>query len=200
MGDNMKLLGWTGVYFPSKSLTPNDSEETSFVLVEVSLCLLLPRVMYAGADWSMTQFVLTCVLLCAWMGRAMCCCMLQNYTFWIERHDCGQCMAVNTTICSGYCYTQDSNLRGHSGRSYLIQRGCLPTSLVYRVAHVPGCPQDAGHLLYYPESRQCRCSRCDKRTFRCVRTGRTRRGACPNKPGRGQTRGSGETRSVGAGL
>lgn len=33
-------------------------------------------------------------------------CMLENYTLLIEKHGCDQCMAVNTTICSGFCHSQ----------------------------------------------------------------------------------------------
>lgn len=54
----------------------------------------------------MPLFVLKCMLLCALTGGTVCACMLKNHTIWIERQDCAQCMAINTTICSGYCYTQ----------------------------------------------------------------------------------------------
>uniref|UniRef100_UPI003AAE4D54 thyrotropin subunit beta-like n=1 Tax=Centroberyx gerrardi TaxID=166262 RepID=UPI003AAE4D54 len=112
------------------------------------------------------------------MGGTVCDCMLENYTLWIERHDCAQCVAINTTICSGYCYTQDTNVKGHFGKTFLIQRGCMPHSLVYRAARVPGCPHNVNPLLYYPEAHRCRCRRCDRRTHHCVRASRTPTDRC----------------------
>lgn len=56
--------------------------------------------------FSMPLFILKYSLLCALMVGTVHACMLKNHTFWIERQGCGQCVAINTTICSGYCYTQ----------------------------------------------------------------------------------------------
>uniref|UniRef100_A0A3Q3QQD8 Gonadotropin subunit beta-2 n=1 Tax=Monopterus albus TaxID=43700 RepID=A0A3Q3QQD8_MONAL len=110
---------------------------------------------------SMPLFVLKWMPLCALMGGMVGACMLKNHTLWIERQGCTQCVAINTTICSGYCYTQDTNLRGRFGRTFLIQCSCVPLSLVYRAACVPGCPKDVNPELYYPVARHCSCGRCD---------------------------------------
>ncbi|XP_062314471.1 thyrotropin subunit beta-like [Osmerus eperlanus] len=114
--------------------------------------------------------VFTCGLLGVLMGAmgVVCDCMLENYTLLIEKHGCDQCMAVNTTICSGFCHSQDTNVKGRVGKSYLIQQGCMPHTLAYRAAHVPGCQQNISSLLYYPESRSCHCARCDGHTHHCV--------------------------------
>uniref|UniRef100_A0A3Q4HWS0 Glycoprotein hormone subunit beta domain-containing protein n=1 Tax=Neolamprologus brichardi TaxID=32507 RepID=A0A3Q4HWS0_NEOBR len=109
----------------------------------------------------MPLFALKSSLLCVLMVGAVYSCMLKNYTLWIEKQDCTQCVAINTTICSGYCYT-----------TFLIQRSCVPLSLVYRAAHIPGCPKDVNPQLYYPAAHCCSCRRCDTRTHRCVRTSR----------------------------
>uniref|UniRef100_A0A673WS74 Thyroid stimulating hormone subunit beta n=1 Tax=Salmo trutta TaxID=8032 RepID=A0A673WS74_SALTR len=103
---------------------------------------------------------------CVWQG--VCVCMMENYTLVIEKRGCSQCIAVNTTICSGFCHTQDTNVKGRVGKSYLIQRGCMPHSLVYHPARVPGCPLHVNNVLYYPESRRCHCTRCDGHAHRCV--------------------------------
>ncbi|CAL8325737.1 unnamed protein product [Merluccius merluccius] len=58
------------------------------------------------------------------------------------------------------------------GKHFLIQRGCMPGSLVYRPARVPGCPQNINPVIYYPESHRCQCRHCDRRTHHCVRTSR----------------------------
>ncbi|KAM7411816.1 hypothetical protein PAMA_021679 [Pampus argenteus] len=96
--------------------------------------------------------------------------MLKNQTIWIDKQDCDQCVAINTTICSGYCFTQDTNLKGRFGRNFLIQRSCVPLSLEYRAAHLPGCPQDVNPQLYYPVARCCSCRHCDSRTNHCIRS------------------------------
>uniref|UniRef100_A0A3P9DNK2 Gonadotropin subunit beta-2 n=1 Tax=Maylandia zebra TaxID=106582 RepID=A0A3P9DNK2_9CICH len=126
--------------------------------------------MSSGSFYLMPLFALKSLLLCVLMVGAVYTCMLKNYTLWIEKQDCTQCVAINTTICSGYCYTQDTNLRGRFGRTFLIQRSCVPLSLVYRAAHIPGCPKDVNPQLYYPAAHCCSCRRCDTRTHRCVRT------------------------------
>uniref|UniRef100_A0A673BGU6 Gonadotropin subunit beta-2 n=1 Tax=Sphaeramia orbicularis TaxID=375764 RepID=A0A673BGU6_9TELE len=105
-----------------------------------------------------------------------------NYTLWIEDHNCSQCMAINTTICSGYCYTQDTNFRGRIGRTFLIQRSCLPRSVVYRPAHMPSCPHNVDPHLYYPAAQSCSCRRCDTRTHRCIRTRRYSEDQCTVSP------------------
>ncbi|XP_056240259.1 follitropin subunit beta-like [Seriola aureovittata] len=127
----------------------------------------------------MPWFVLKCMLLCALVGGTVCACTLKNHTLWIESNNCAQCVAINTTICSGYCYTQDTNLRGRFGRTFLIQRSCVPHSLVYQAAFVPGCPQDVNPKLYYPVAHRCSCRRCDTRTHHCVRTSRISYDQCP---------------------
>uniref|UniRef100_A0A3B4WEX4 Glycoprotein hormone subunit beta domain-containing protein n=1 Tax=Seriola lalandi dorsalis TaxID=1841481 RepID=A0A3B4WEX4_SERLL len=123
-----------------------------------------------GATNTMPWFVLKCMLLCALVGGTVCACTLKNHTLWIESNNCAQCVAINTTICSGYCYTQvttathshtcifpvspffqDTNLRGRFGRTFLIQR----------TAFVPGCPQDVNPKLYYPVAHRCSCRHCD---------------------------------------
>uniref|UniRef100_A0A3P9Q4Q1 Gonadotropin subunit beta-2 n=1 Tax=Poecilia reticulata TaxID=8081 RepID=A0A3P9Q4Q1_POERE len=104
---------------------------------------------------------ITRTLLFALMVGAVYTCTLMNHTIWLEKKNCTQCVAVNTTICSGYCYTRDTNLKGSFGRAFLIQRSCVPISLVYRAAFIPGCPQDDSSQLYYPAARCCSCRRCD---------------------------------------
>uniref|UniRef100_A0A3B4GI22 Gonadotropin subunit beta-2 n=1 Tax=Pundamilia nyererei TaxID=303518 RepID=A0A3B4GI22_9CICH len=116
----------------------------------------------------MPLFALKSLLLCVLMVGAVYTCMLKNYTLWIEKQDCTQCVAINTTICSGYCYTQVTT----SVMMTYQTRSCVPLSLVYRAAHIPGCPKDVNPQLYYPAAHCCSCRRCDTRTHRCVRTSR----------------------------
>ncbi|XP_041654674.1 thyrotropin subunit beta-like [Cheilinus undulatus] len=131
----------------------------------------------------MTSAMMKFTLLCMLMAWTVCACTLKNHTLWIERQDCSQCVAVNTTICSGYCYTQDTNLRGRFGRTFLIQRSCVPLSLVYRPAWLSGCPKDVNPQLFYPSAHRCSCSRCDTRSHRCLRTRRVSYDKCTSISG-----------------
>ncbi|KAK7884243.1 hypothetical protein WMY93_027366 [Mugilogobius chulae] len=104
-------------------------------------------------------------------------CSPKNITLRLEHSECDQCVVINTTICSGFCYTQDTNLRGRFGRKFLIQRSCLPQSVVYRPVHLPDCPLNATQM-FYPAAEHCSCRRCDTRTHHCVRTRRQTRDRC----------------------
>uniref|UniRef100_A0AAY5L5T3 Glycoprotein hormone subunit beta domain-containing protein n=1 Tax=Esox lucius TaxID=8010 RepID=A0AAY5L5T3_ESOLU len=123
--------------------------------------------------------VLMWLLLCVLMGGGMCGCMTENYTLHIEKSGCNQCVTINTTICSGFCHTQDTNVKGRVGRSYLIQRGCMPHTLVHRAARVPGCPLHISPLLYFPEVHRCHCTRCDGHAHRCVHKAQDTPAPCP---------------------
>uniref|UniRef100_A0A3B4Z9C5 Gonadotropin subunit beta-2 n=1 Tax=Stegastes partitus TaxID=144197 RepID=A0A3B4Z9C5_9TELE len=121
--------------------------------------------MYVSYMWANSKYVVmliynSCLLFVSFL---VCACTLKNHTLWLEKENCTQCVAVNTTICSGYCYTKDTNLKGRFGRTFLIQRSCVPLSLVYRAAHIPGCPPGVSSQLYYPAAQCCSCSRCDTR-------------------------------------
>uniref|UniRef100_A0A3B3VCN1 Gonadotropin subunit beta-2 n=1 Tax=Poecilia latipinna TaxID=48699 RepID=A0A3B3VCN1_9TELE len=122
--------------------------------------------MSVSAFSSMPLFILRRTLLFALMVGAVYTCTLMNHTIWLEKKNCTQCVAVNTTICSGYCYTRPVHV---VPRAFLIQRSCVPISLVYRAVFIPGCPQDVGSQLYYPAARCCSCRRCDTRTHHCVK-------------------------------
>lgn len=75
--------------------------------------------------------------------------------------------------------SQDTNVKGRFGRTFLIQRSCVPLSLVYRPAQLHGCPQDVNpQLHYYPAARRCSCSRCNMRSHLCVRTRRVSYEGC----------------------
>uniref|UniRef100_A0A671L8A6 Thyrotropin subunit beta-like n=1 Tax=Sinocyclocheilus anshuiensis TaxID=1608454 RepID=A0A671L8A6_9TELE len=99
-----------------------------------------------------------CSLLFVLGGDVLLACSLKNYTLYVERHECGHCMAVNTTMCmSIFC-----------GKRFLIQRGCMHHSLVYHSAKMPGCPVHTDPLFFYPVARRCRCTKCNTTKNECV--------------------------------
>jgi len=63
---------------------------------------------------------------------------------------------------------QDTNLRGLFEMWVLIQPSCVPLSLGYRTAHVPGCPQDVNSQLHYQPANYCSCRL--QHTPHCVNT------------------------------
>ncbi|KAL2103783.1 hypothetical protein ACEWY4_000651 [Coilia grayii] len=102
-------------------------------------------------------------------GLLGCGCCLQNITLHVDMHRCGRCMAINTTICSGFCHTQDTNLKGFEGKRFLIQQGCVYHSMVYHVAKMPGCPAHTDPLFFYPVAQHCHCGRCNTKRMECIR-------------------------------
>ncbi|XP_062396132.1 thyrotropin subunit beta [Sardina pilchardus] len=113
--------------------------------------------------------LLTNSIFCLQFGVLLGCgCSLTNITLYVNMHECGHCMAVNTTICSGLCHTQDTNLRGFVGKHYLIQRGCVQRSVDYQATKMPGCPTGTDPLFFYPVARQCHCAKCNTRRMECV--------------------------------
>ncbi|CAG6021504.1 unnamed protein product [Menidia menidia] len=123
---------------------------------------------FACLSSSMPLLTLRGALLSVMMVGTVYTCTLKNHTIWIETQNCTQCVAINTTICSGYCFTRDTNLKGRFGRTFLIQRSCVPLYLAYRAAFIPGCPQDVNSQLYYPVALCCSCRRCNTRTHHCI--------------------------------
>uniref|UniRef100_A0A8C1U8L8 Thyroid stimulating hormone subunit beta n=1 Tax=Cyprinus carpio TaxID=7962 RepID=A0A8C1U8L8_CYPCA len=112
--------------------------------------------------------MLFCSLLFVLGGDVLLACSLKNYTLYVERHECGHCMAINTTMCSGMCFTQDTNVRGFVGKRFLIQRGCMHRSVVYHSAKMPGCPVHIDPLFFYPVARRCHCTKCNTTRNECV--------------------------------
>ncbi|KAG9335965.1 hypothetical protein JZ751_003444, partial [Albula glossodonta] len=103
---------------------------------------------------------LACVHLCMLVTQTLARCAPENYTLQVERHECAYCMAINTTICSGFCYSRDTNMKDHGSKKLLVQRGCMYKSLVYHTVKLLGCPHDVDPYFSYPVPLLCRCSRC----------------------------------------
>ncbi|XP_049342318.1 thyrotropin subunit beta [Astyanax mexicanus] len=108
-------------------------------------------------------------------------CSLKNFTLHVEKQECTHCLTINTTVCSGMCFTQDSNLQGVAGRKFRVQRGCVYQSVAYRSAEVPGCPAHIDPLYIYPVAQRCRCSKCNTVTNECVQTPLQLHDSCRSK-------------------
>nr|XP_032837320.1 follitropin subunit beta-like [Petromyzon marinus] len=97
-------------------------------------------------------------------------CIPVNTTIQLERADCQECTAVNTTTCAGHCITWDLN----SPLEFLLpatapnNHVCTYGRVSYRRALLRGCPRGSDPALLYPVAEECRCSACDWRTTDCT--------------------------------
>ncbi|KAJ8373113.1 hypothetical protein AAFF_G00271180, partial [Aldrovandia affinis] len=111
---------------------------------------------------------LACAVLCLLTAQTLAKCVLQNYTLYAERKDCGRCVAINTTICSGFCFSRDTNVRERGWNRLLIQRGCAYRALAYRAVKMPGCPATVDPFFSYPVALRCHCSHCNTTNNECL--------------------------------
>uniref|UniRef100_A0A3B3RLN4 Thyrotropin subunit beta n=1 Tax=Paramormyrops kingsleyae TaxID=1676925 RepID=A0A3B3RLN4_9TELE len=115
--------------------------------------------------------VIVCGLLCVLCGQALALCVLTDYTLYVEKPGCDYCMAVNTTICMGLCYSWDTNMVGPVGKRHLTQRGCTYRSVEYRTAVLPGCRPHVNPHFTYPAALGCHCSNCNTDSHECAHKG-----------------------------
>lgn len=40
------------------------------------------------------------------VGTAVPMCLLTEYTLYVEKQECDYCVAINTTICMGFCFSR----------------------------------------------------------------------------------------------
>ncbi|KAF1391980.1 hypothetical protein PFLUV_G00047710 [Perca fluviatilis] len=116
----------------------------------------------------METAVFTCCLLFLWFSPAVPMCLPTDFTLYVERPECNFCVAINTTICMGFCYSRDSNMRYRLGPRFLIQRGCTYDNVEYRTAILPGCPIAANPVFTYPVALSCHCGACRTDSDECT--------------------------------
>uniref|UniRef100_A0A670Y7I1 Follitropin subunit beta n=1 Tax=Pseudonaja textilis TaxID=8673 RepID=A0A670Y7I1_PSETE len=107
--------------------------------------------------------------------------MLSNITIAVEKEECGFCILVNATWCSGYCFTKDRASMILPQKH--VQNVCTFKSIVYETVKIPGCADHAESFYFYPVATGCHCSTCDTDITDC-----TRRGLEPNYCSYGQPR------------
>uniref|UniRef100_A0A3P9KZL9 Gonadotropin subunit beta-2 n=1 Tax=Oryzias latipes TaxID=8090 RepID=A0A3P9KZL9_ORYLA len=105
-------------------------------------------------------------------------CLPTDFTLYVEKPECDYCVAVNTTICTGFCYSRDSNMRDIFGPRFLIQRGCTYDKVEYRSAVLPGCPLESNPVFTYPVALSCHCSACRTDSDECTHRASTGGGRC----------------------
>ncbi|KAK9397078.1 lutropin subunit beta-like [Crotalus adamanteus] len=79
-------------------------------------------------------------------------CRLVNATIAAEKDDCPVCMAITTSICSGYCKT----------------KVCIYKEVQYETALLQGCPPDVDPSFTYPVALSCHCNLCNMDSSDCT--------------------------------
>ncbi|XP_058861081.1 thyrotropin subunit beta-like isoform X1 [Acipenser ruthenus] len=116
----------------------------------------------------MSAAVLTCALLCLSIGNASSLCESTAYTLYVERQECAYCVAINTTICAGFCVTRDVNLKSLLPKSALSQSSCTYQDLSYHTVTLPGCPLHSNPSYSYAVALTCRCRKCNTDYSECT--------------------------------
>ncbi|KAJ8399568.1 hypothetical protein AAFF_G00409790 [Aldrovandia affinis] len=112
----------------------------------------------------MGMVMLTGGLLCLLVGQVISICSPADYTLYVEKPDCDFCVAINTTICMGFCCSWDSNV----GKQYAVHQKCTYQAVQYHTAMLPGCPLHVDPLYSYPVALKCHCRDCKTDGNECI--------------------------------
>ncbi|XP_003220553.1 thyrotropin subunit beta [Anolis carolinensis] len=102
------------------------------------------------------------------LGQSMSFCIPVDYVIHVEKRECAYCLAINTTICEGFCMTWDSNGKKLLPRSALSQDVCTYKDMVYRTVMIPGCQHHAVSYYTYPVALSCKCGKCNTDYTDCI--------------------------------
>ncbi|XP_060628542.2 thyrotropin subunit beta [Anolis sagrei] len=102
------------------------------------------------------------------LGQSMSFCIPVDYVIHVEKRECAYCLAINTTICEGFCMTRDSNGKKLLPRSALTQDVCTYKDMVYRTVMIPGCQHHAVSYYTYPVALSCKCGKCNTDYTDCI--------------------------------
>ncbi|XP_032936342.1 thyrotropin subunit beta isoform X2 [Catharus ustulatus] len=117
----------------------------------------------------MSPFFVMSLLLGLIFGQTASLCAPSEYTIHVEKRECAYCLAINTTICAGFCMTRDSNGKKLLLKSALSQNVCTYKEMLYRTAVIPGCPHHTLPYYSYPVAVSCKCGKCNTDYSDCVR-------------------------------
>uniref|UniRef100_A0A8D2IZM6 Glycoprotein hormone subunit beta domain-containing protein n=1 Tax=Varanus komodoensis TaxID=61221 RepID=A0A8D2IZM6_VARKO len=86
-----------------------------------------------------------------------------NATIAAEKEDCPVCMAITTSICSGYCETRVCTIL-----SSFNQRVCTYKDVRYETMLLRGCPAGVDPSFTYPVALSCHCDLCKMDSSDCT--------------------------------
>ncbi|XP_068015612.1 thyrotropin subunit beta isoform X3 [Melanerpes formicivorus] len=117
---------------------------------------------------SMNPFLVMSLLFGLVFGQTASLCAPSEYTIHVEKRECAYCLAINTTICAGFCMTRDSNGKKLLLKSALSQNVCTYKEMLYQTALIPGCPPHTIPYYSYPVAVSCKCGKCNTDYSDCV--------------------------------
>ncbi|XP_044300454.1 lutropin subunit beta-like [Varanus komodoensis] len=89
-----------------------------------------------------------------------------NATIAAEKEDCPVCMAITTSICSGYCETRE--MLWKTILSSFNQRVCTYKDVRYETMLLRGCPAGVDPSFTYPVALSCHCDLCKMDSSDCT--------------------------------
>ncbi|XP_078077254.1 thyrotropin subunit beta-like [Mustelus asterias] len=95
-------------------------------------------------------------------------CSLTRYVSYVENEECGYCVAINTTICAGFCMSRDVNTKSLLPKIVLIQKVCTYQDVKYISIKLPGCPPNVDPFYRFPVILSCTCSQCATDSTDCT--------------------------------
>ncbi|XP_009811092.1 thyrotropin subunit beta [Gavia stellata] len=116
----------------------------------------------------MSPFFVMSLLFGLTFGQTASLCAPSEYIIHVEKRECAYCLAINTTICAGFCMTRDSNGKKLLLKSALSQNVCTYKEMLYQTALIPGCPHHTLPYYSYPVAVSCKCGKCNTDYSDCV--------------------------------
>ncbi|MEQ2169223.1 hypothetical protein GOODEAATRI_022947 [Goodea atripinnis] len=126
----------------------------------------------------METSVFSCWVLFLLFYPAVPMCLPTEFTLFVEKPDCDYCVAINTTICMGFCFTRDSNMRDIFRPRFVVQRSCTYDRVEYRTVILPGCAIDSNPVYTVPVALSCHCGACRTGRDECTRTANSYNANC----------------------
>ncbi|XP_078129826.1 lutropin subunit beta [Sander vitreus] len=93
-------------------------------------------------------------------------CQLINQTVSLEKEGCPKCHLVETTICSGHCFTKDPVFKIPFSNVY--QNVCMYQDFYFKTFKLPDCSPGVDPTVTYPVALSCHCGRCAMATSDCT--------------------------------
>uniref|UniRef100_A0A8C2JNA7 Thyrotropin subunit beta n=1 Tax=Cyprinus carpio TaxID=7962 RepID=A0A8C2JNA7_CYPCA len=98
-------------------------------------------------------------------------CAPTEYTIYIERQECNYCVAVNTTICMGFCFSRLISTNDPM-TPVIVCQACMTDLFLWNTNKdkilFPLFRLFADPLFTYPVALSCHCSTCHTHSDECA--------------------------------
>ncbi|XP_024153086.1 lutropin subunit beta [Oryzias melastigma] len=83
----------------------------------------------------------------------------------LQKDGCSGCHMVETTVCSGHCFTKDPLMKI---RPMQYQNVCTYRDFYYKTFELPDCLPGVDPTVSYPVALSCHCGACIMNTSDCT--------------------------------